>query len=156
MSRFDTSLFKHKTQIRVRNYEIDWQGIVHNAVYLLYFETGRVAYLEHLGIKVDINTIQHESKVVVVRNEIDYRSPARFGESIDVHTRVSFIHNSSFAFEGILEEATTHRRIGENVSIHAWLDHRTGKTMLVPDDFRRVVQKFEGGNARILWPSHQI
>lgn len=156
MSSFETALFKHTTRVRVRNYEIDWQGIVHNAVYLLYFETGRVAYLEDLGIKVDINTIQHESRVVVARNEIDYRSPARFGETIDVYTRISFIHKTSFAFEGILEEATTHRRIGENVSIHVWLDHRTGTPMPVPDDFRRIVQRFEGENARITWPSRDI
>ena len=76
--------FKHHTQVRVRNYEIDWQGIVHNANHLLYFEVGRVVYLGDVGIKVDINTIQHDSKVVVARNEIDYRSPARFGEVLDV------------------------------------------------------------------------
>ncbi len=30
----DFSKFKHKINLRVRNYEVDWQGIVHNAVYL--------------------------------------------------------------------------------------------------------------------------
>ena len=34
----DIAKFKHETQVKVRNYEIDWQGIVHNAVYLYYFE----------------------------------------------------------------------------------------------------------------------
>jgi len=31
--------FRHKTAIRVRNIEVDRQGIVHNAVHLQYFET---------------------------------------------------------------------------------------------------------------------
>jgi len=149
----DKSGFKHKVQVRVRNYEIDWQGIVHNANYLLYFEVGRVAYLEHVGIKVDMDTIQRESKVVLVRNEIDYRSPARFGEVIDVHTRISFIKESSFAFEGILEETSGTRRIAENVAIHVWLDHRTDKPRQVPEDFRRRIQNFEGKDAIIHWPS---
>ncbi len=146
--------FKHSTQVRVRNYEIDWQGIVHNAIYLLYFEVGRIAYLEHLGIKIDINTIQHQSKVVVARNEIDYLSSARFGEVIDIHTRVSFIRNTSFAFEGILEEASTRRRIAENVAIHVWLNHRTDEPVPVPDDFRRLVQAFEGNAVQITWPTY--
>jgi acyl-CoA thioesterase FadM len=36
----DITKFKHKVQLRVRNYDIDWQGIVHNAVYSLYLEIG--------------------------------------------------------------------------------------------------------------------
>ncbi len=146
--------FRFKTQVRVRNYEIDWQGIVHNANYLLYCEIGRVEYLEQLGIKVDINTIQHESKVVVARNEIDYLSPARFGETLNVYTRISSIKNTSFIFEGILEESETQRRVATNVSIHVWLNHLTNQPMNVPDVFRRTVQKYEGENAIITWPSY--
>jgi acyl-CoA thioester hydrolase len=149
----DKAKFKHKIHIPVRNYEIDWQGIVHNANYLLYCEVGRVAYLEEIGIKVDINSIQHESKVVVARNEIDYLSPARFGEIISVHTRISYIRNSSFAFEGILEESRSNRRIAENISIHVWLDHRTDEPTTVTDEFRRSVQRFEGDHVLITWPT---
>lgn len=150
----ELSKFTFKTQVSVRNYEIDWQGIVHNANYLLYFEVGRVAYLEHLGIQVDINTIQHESKIVVARNEIDYVSPAHFGETLDVHTRISFIRNTSFAFEGVLEESTCKREIGRNVCVHVWLNHKTNEPMLVPDEFRRKIQQFEGNNASISWPTY--
>jgi acyl-CoA thioester hydrolase len=145
--------FKHHTQVRVRNYEIDWQGIVHNANYLLYFEVGRVAYLGDVGIKVDINTIQHDSKVVVARNEIDYRSAARFGEVLDVYTRISFIRDTSFAFEGFIEEGLTKRLIAENVSIHVWLDHRTDQPLRVPEEFRTWVQKFEGADVVLRHPA---
>jgi len=48
-NRFDLSLFQHTIPVQVRNYEVDWQGIVHNAVYLLYFEIGRVDYFKHIG-----------------------------------------------------------------------------------------------------------
>ncbi|HET6273597.1 MAG TPA: thioesterase family protein [Bacteroidota bacterium] len=141
--------FKHHTQIRVRNYEIDWQGIVHNANHLLYFEVGRVTYLCDVGIKVDINTIQHDSKVVVARNEIDYRSPARFGEVLEVYTRISCIRETSFAFEGFIEESASRRLISENVSVHVWLDHRTDRPLRVPEEFRKWVQGFEGSNVSI-------
>ncbi|MBM2846916.1 MAG: putative thioesterase [Bacteroidetes bacterium] len=145
----DRTKFKHHTQVRVRNYEIDWQGIVHNANYLLYFEVGRVAYLGDVGIKVDINTIQHDSKVVVARNEIDYRSPARFGEVLDVYTRISYIRETSFVFEGFIEDSASKRLISENVSVHVWLDHRTDKPLRVQEEFRKWVQRFEGSNVSI-------
>lgn len=152
----DKSKFQFKTQVRVRNYEIDWQGVVHNANYLLYFEVGRVAYLEHVGVKVDVNSIQHESKVVVVRNEIDYRAPARFDDLLDVYTRISFIRDTSFAFEGILENAATKLMVGENISFHVWMDYKKNRPMRIPDEFRGVIGKFEGDNALITMPTTLI
>lgn len=148
----DRSKFGFTTQLQVRNYEVDWQGVVHNAVYFQYFEVGRVAYLRELGVRIDAVSIMRESMIVVARNEIDYVSPARFGEVIEVSTRISFVKNSSFGFEGILEEPATRRRIAENVSIQVWLDHHTGRPKSVEDWFRKEVESREGVNARIFWP----
>lgn len=143
----DRSNFRHSTRIRVRNYEVDWQGIVHNANYLLYFETGRIAYLEQIGIPVNVDAVRGESRVVVARNEIDYRSPARFGDELEVLTRISFIRTTSFAFEGIIEGASDGRLIAENVSVHVWLDGSSGEPIRVSEEFRRLVAAFEGPGA---------
>jgi len=146
-------LFKHTTQIRVRNYEVDWQGIVHNANYLLYFEVGRIEYLKHIGLKIDLNTIQSNSKVVLVRNEIDYKSSARFDELLNIYTRISYIKNTSFAFEGIIESETHRRLVGENIAVHVWLHPQSNEPITVADDFRKLVQQFEGGNVAITGPA---
>ena len=144
----DRTLFRHGAAVRVRNYEIDWQGIVHNAEYLLYFEVGRVTYLQELGVRVDVSAVQHESRVVVVRNEIDYRSPARFGETLTVHTGVAAVGETSFTFEGLIEEAVTGRPVAENVSVHVWLDPQGRRSVRVPEEFRTRVRAFEGRNCR--------
>jgi acyl-CoA thioester hydrolase len=148
----DRALFKHSSRITVRNYEIDWQGIVHNAIYLCYFEVGRISYLENLGIMVNIGSIQTDFRIVVVRNEIDYRTPARFGEELQVLTRISRIRNSSFTFEGILEDAATRRRVAENVSVHALLDPSGCSSVPLDDAFRKRVRDFEGPNVEIPSP----
>ncbi len=145
----DRSKFKQTFQLRVRNYEVDWQGIVHNANYLLYFEVGRIEYLKAIGVAINMEQIQGASKVVLVRNEIDYRSPALFDELLDVHTRVLFIKNSSFAFEGFIEEAQTKRLIAENVAVHVWLNSKTGEPITVGEEFRRKIRQFEGENVAI-------
>ncbi len=151
----DRTQFKHHIQLKVRSYEIDWQGIVHNAVYLQYFELGRVGYIEELGITLDINSIQREHRVVLARAEVDYRAPARLGDVLAVLTRVSYIRNTSFAFEGILEVQATQKRIAENRAIHVWLDHRSDQPVRVPDSFRKQVQRFEGDTAIIDWPAYE-
>jgi acyl-CoA thioester hydrolase len=149
----DRSKFKFSSDIVVRNYEVDWQGIVHNAVYLLYFETGRIEYLQQLGVPINLEAIRKESKIVVARNEIDYRWPARFGESLRILTRISAVKNTSFNFEGIILEKTTERIIAENSSVHVWLDQVTGQPVTVAPWFRQVVRDFEGENADVGMPA---
>lgn len=149
----DKKLFIHQTKVSVRNYEIDWQGIVHNAIYLHYFETGRIDYLNRIGAKVDVNAINTSAKVVLARNELDYVTPARFGDTLNVYSRISSIRNSSFIFEGLLERDSTEEIVAENVAVHVWLDPQSNAPMAVPDDFRKLVQRFEGKHCQIHWPT---
>lgn len=149
----DRSKFKHRAQVQVRNYEVDWQGVVHNANYLLYCEVGRIEYLKNLGLRLDLNSISNENRVVLVRNEIDYISSAHFDELLDVYTRIIYVKNSSFAFESLVEENATHRLVAKNVAVHVWLHPRTGKPVPVNDEFRRIVQKYEGDNVAVARPT---
>ena len=148
----DKKLFSHSARLRVRNYEVDWQGIVHNANYLLYFEVGRIEYLRRVGVNVDLNAIRTDSRVVLVRNEIDYRSPASFNEELEVYSRVVYIKKTSFAFEGLIEAVSSGRVVAENVAVHVWLDGKSGEPLIVPDDFRAKIVRFEKNNVAIFQP----
>lgn len=155
-NRFNEKLFSHRMSLKVRNYEVDWQGIVHNAVYLLYFETGRVEYLKHIGASLDLNSVRGKSKVVLVRNEIDYLRPLSFDEEITVLTRISSIKKSSFVMEGMLLHAATGEMASTNVAVHVWLDPARPVPTPVPDSFRKLVQAFEKDRCRIDWPSIDV
>ncbi len=152
----DDPKFKHVIQLRVRSYEVDWQGIVHNSNYLRYFEVGRVEYLRHIGARITMDSIQNEGKVMLVRHEIDYQSPALFDELLNVHTRMSFIKNSSFGMEGVMENASTGQLVAQTAAYHVWLDWRTNRPKTIGDDFRKLVQQFEGGDCAILWPTLEV
>lgn len=140
----DRSQFQFSVPLSVRNYEVDWQGIVHNGNYLLYCEVSRIEYLKHIGAHVNITAINNESRVVLVRNEINYLKPARLGEELRVHTRTSWIRNTSFAMEGLIERPETGEILVENVAIHAWLDPASEISIPVPGSFRDLVRRFEG------------
>jgi acyl-CoA thioester hydrolase len=148
--------FKHVMQLRVRSYEVDWQGIVHNTNYLRYFEVGRIEYLKHLGATVDMNAIQGNGKVVLVRNEIDYETPAFFDELLNIYTRISLIKNTSFVMEGMMEKSEGGQIVSHNLAYHVWLDPTTDRPKTIADEFRTLVQKFEGEDCQIIWPSLEV
>ncbi|MBL8008576.1 MAG: acyl-CoA thioesterase [Ignavibacteria bacterium] len=100
----ETSEFTHLCQIRVRTYDIDSQGIVHNLNFLKYFETGRVEYFRNLGYNLLPTGIFNIGlKVVVVRNEIDYLSFAFLDDLLDIYTKISWIKKTSFCFDQIIK-----------------------------------------------------
>jgi len=146
------SRFRFRSQVRVRNYEVDWQGIVHNANYLLYFEVGRIEYLKNLGIRISVDSIRNHSKVVLVRNELNYKEPAHFDDLLNVFTRVMYIKDTSFAFEGVLQNSRTKRIIGDNTAVHVWIDPRNGRPVSVNSRFRSIVRRYEGAHVSIIQP----
>ncbi len=135
--------FRHATRLCVRNFQVDWQGIVHNAIYLEYFEIGRVEYLRGLGHILDLASVNRSTRVVLARNEIDYILPARFDDLLDVGTRVSMIGTSSFVFEGVIEVHKTKKLIARNRAVHVWLHPTEGYPIPVPGKFISRVEAYE-------------
>lgn len=67
--------------MKVRDYEVDSEGIVNNAVYLHYLEHTRHEFCESAGLsfrEMHLNGIDP----VLSRVEIDYRHPLGLGESM--------------------------------------------------------------------------
>ena len=66
-------------EIAVRDYELDSEGIVNNAVYLHYLEHTRHAFVKREGIP--FGSLTREGLIPVVRRmEIDYYTPLRTGD----------------------------------------------------------------------------
>lgn len=71
----------HTSRIKVRDYEIDGQGIVNNANYLHYLELTRHDFCEAAGYSF---AAMHADGIdpVVRRVEMDYLSPLRMGDEM--------------------------------------------------------------------------
>jgi len=66
-------------EIAVRDYELDSEGIVNNAVYLHYLEHTRHAFVQREGIP--FGSLTRDGLIPVVRRmEIDYHTPLRSGD----------------------------------------------------------------------------
>ncbi|MCD7973906.1 MAG: acyl-CoA thioesterase [Candidatus Azobacteroides sp.] len=68
-----------ETELKVRDYECDIQGIVNNAIYLNYLEHTRHEFLNARGIKF---MTLHNAGIdpVVCHVEINYKTPLRSGD----------------------------------------------------------------------------
>lgn len=66
-------------EMKVRDYEVDYEGIVNNSVYLNYLEHTRHEFCEQAGLSF---AAMHSRGIdpVLRRAEIDYMSPLRSGE----------------------------------------------------------------------------
>jgi acyl-CoA thioester hydrolase len=143
--------YRHKFQIRVRNFEVDSQGIVHNAIYLEYCEIGRVEYVRQLGIQLlPTGVFDNSVKINVKRNEINYEAPAMLDELLDVYTRISYIKNSSFCFEHLIIGSETNKLYVTQKSVQVNLNNETGRPERLPDHLRNIIIKFEGENVEVI------
>ncbi len=100
--------FKHKVELRVRTWEVDWEGVVHNSNYLRYMEIGRYEYQRYFGYTLNTDRTSSDGlKVFVVHNSVDYLAFAKLDDVLNIYTRVGWIKNSSFCFEHIIEQTVT-------------------------------------------------
>jgi len=143
--------YKYKFQVRVRNFEVDSLGIVHNAIYLEYCETARFEYIRELGFKFLPGISTEEGiRVMVKRNEITYYNPARIDDLIDVYTRISYIKNSSYCFEHVLINPETNIVYCDNKSIQVNLNLQTNKPERISDKYRKPIIDFEGNDIELI------
>ena len=143
IQNLDLSGYNHVTQVRVRTFEVDAQGIVHNINFLKYFEVGRIEYRRNLGYNILPDGIFNDGlKVVVVHNEIDYKSFAYLDELLDIYTKISWIKNSSFCFEQVILSSLNRNLIcsGKGVLVNI---NSAGKPEKLGDKFVKEIKDFE-------------
>ena len=89
--------FAHRHEVEVRLSDTDAMGHVNNARYLTYVEIARVAYYERVtGDALPIGAHGAVDGMILAEIRMTYRSPAFFGETLTVETRVERIGRSSF------------------------------------------------------------
>lgn len=95
-------------EIRVYYEDTDCGGVVYYANYLKYFERARTEYLESRGRSV-AGLMEQGTIFVVVHAELNYRSPARYGDTLVIETTVANSGAASFTFEHVITEKTSGR-----------------------------------------------
>lgn len=112
-------------EIRIYYEDTDCGGVVYYANYLKYFERARTEYLELRGHSVAA-LMEQGVIFVVVRAEVDYCSPGRYGETLVIETAVGEVTRAALTFSHVIREKVTGRVVVKGSARLAATD-RNGK-----------------------------
>lgn len=84
--------------VTVRFAETDMMGVVHHSAYIVWFEMGRIGWMDAVGVPyTQISGAGYNFAVTEVGAQ--YRSAIRFGDPMQVITRLTTLRSRQVAFE---------------------------------------------------------
>jgi len=84
-------------KIKIYYHHTDCGGVVYYAKYLEFLEEARTEFFDDKGISVK-ELIKQGVLFVVARQEIDYKSPAFYGDTLKIDTRISAAGRAKLEF----------------------------------------------------------
>jgi acyl-CoA thioester hydrolase len=88
----------NQVELRVYYKDTDAGGVVYYANYLHFFEMARTEYMRKIGLPTE-EYVNAGILFVVVHAELDYKSPARYGDVLFITTQVTEVKRTSFVFQ---------------------------------------------------------
>ncbi|MGZ8161007.1 MAG: tol-pal system-associated acyl-CoA thioesterase [Methylobacter sp.] len=125
--------------VRVYYEDTDAGGVVFYANYLKFFERARTEMLRAMGYEQD-ELIATEGIIFVVRSvQVDYLSPARFNEQLQVSAKVSQAKKASLTFEQIITRGDD--VLCKGIIRIACLDAQTMRPKAIPETLFRAIKE---------------
>jgi len=128
----------HFMEIKIYYEDTDCGNVVYYANYLRYMERARTEYMDARGASVK-SLMDQGTLFMIVRVEIDYRSSARYGDTLLVETWVSETTGATLTFQHTMKEKTSGRLIIECKAKAVCVD-TVGKPKRIP---REVLEKLQ-------------
>jgi acyl-CoA thioester hydrolase len=123
---------------KVRYSDTDAQGIVFNGNYATYFDDTLTDLFDEVGFKWG------EVEVVLGRMEIDFRAPARLGETLVTGARVERIGHTSMTVRMATWEQESERVVAEAKQIHVIVSGDEFRPVPVPAELVAAVEAAQG------------
>ena len=124
--------FRFTYEAEVRFSDLDAMRHVNNATFVTYLESARLRWWLHVTQRQGLDALD----MILARTEIDYRSPALFGEAVRVGVRCVSMRRSSFALEFRVEERDSGRLLAEARKVCVYYDFATQRSQPIPAAIR--------------------
>ncbi|MHB8393971.1 MAG: acyl-CoA thioesterase [Candidatus Dormibacteria bacterium] len=122
---------------RVRQYEVDANGHVNNAVYLNYAEEMAARHAESSGFGAAW-AAAHGGGWVIRRNEVDYHLPARYGDELTLTVRVEVVKGTRGQRRTTIRRASDRQLLAEVFTEWVWVRSGDGRPAAVPAELVQV------------------
>lgn len=119
-------------EIQVQTGDIDELGHVNNAVYLRWIQDVAVAHWTRIAPAEDQKTLRW----VVMRHEIDYKAPARAGETVTARTWVGSAKGLQFERRTEILRASDRTLLAAARTLWCPIDAKTGRPQRVSPNVR--------------------
>jgi acyl-CoA thioester hydrolase len=143
-----TPLFVHTLEVRFR--DCDAMGHANNAVYLTYLEQARFHHWRALWGSAGERFATTEPEagapapgvpgVILARAEIDYRRPARYGDTLEIRLGIAGFGRTSFTYEyEIVDEAGNLVAAARTVIVN--FDYAAGNPKPLPEEMKQALSR---------------
>ncbi|OFW11452.1 MAG: hypothetical protein A3H96_00680 [Acidobacteria bacterium RIFCSPLOWO2_02_FULL_67_36] len=133
-------IFAHRLEARFR--DCDPMGHVNNAVYLTYLEQARFAHWRSLWGFGGDKAAPDIPGVILARVEIDYRAPARYGDSLEVRIAITAVGRTSFTYEYEIVDGP--RVVATARSVMVMYDYAANRPVPIPDSLKQMLTTRQG------------
>ena len=116
---------------RVRFGDLDAMRHLNNVVFLRYFETARINYMNSISEEHDPVNRDRGFGMIFASCHIDYRSPGSFDEDVDVRVRPAEIGTKSLKLE--FEMRVGERLLAEGYGVLVGYDYANQKSAVLPE-----------------------
>lgn len=139
------------TEVTVRYAETDCMGVVHHAVYPVWFEIARTDYIKAAGMSY---ADMEKAGVMLPVTGIScrYRLPAKYDDTLLIEARISRLTPARIEFEYTVTKKGETEILAAGTSSHGFVDSQTFKPLnfkkAMPDFFAVMEKRAEQDSLR--------
>lgn len=122
-----------RVPIQVRYNDYDDRGHVNNAVYLTYFELGRVEAWRLLGHA-------REPGFIIAEARVSYRSPATLGVPLALELLAGEVRTKAWVWKYRVVDERDGRLVAEGETTQVLFDYDAGRTAEIPPPLRAALE----------------
>lgn len=117
-------------------------GHVNNTVPIRWFESSRIAYIEHgcSGLMQDTQTIGP----ILASISCNYRRQLHFPDTVRIGARVSRLGRSSLTMEHLVYSETQQATTADGTSVIVVFNYEKNRPTRIPDEVRAAIEQIEG------------
>jgi acyl-CoA thioester hydrolase len=122
--------------------EQDLFGHVNNTVFFRWFESARIAYLDHIGLSHLMASDQIGP--ILASISCNYRRQLTFPDTVDIGSRVTRIGRTSLTMIHGLHSRSQQALVADGESTIVAFDYRAQRPVPVPAEIRSAIAALEG------------
>ena len=124
-------------ETRIRYYELDPQGIMHNANYLAFYDQAVVEYFRDLDYDYEKEIEETNKDFHTVQVIVQYNKPLYFDDEIEIGLKIKDVGNTSMTWIMGMFIKGTGELVSASEIVHVYTDMKTSKPTTITDDLKK-------------------